>query len=107
MLNNSGVVESSSPGLDESHSTKPLDKNGSTLRENLPRKSTRVRSLTMREMDAFACGSFSPKSQRKGSEKTVNPDGCHMKSVSRLVEDDLTCSLNTCSSESNDILLGH
>ena len=45
--------------------------------------------------------------RKKGSEKTLNIDDCCIKSMSRLVLDDLMSSLNTCSSLTNDILLGH
>ena len=51
--------------------------------------------LTTRTLGAFACGYFSPKWQRKGGEKTLNPNGCCMKSIYRIVQDDLMGSLNT------------
>lgn len=42
-----------------------------------------------------------------GREKIVNPDGLSHETCLELVKDDLTCLLNTCRSESNDVLLGH
>eukprot|EP00253_Pinus_taeda_P000844 PITA_00844 len=107
VFNNPGVAQSSSRDPDEIHSIKPQENNESTLQENVRRQSTRVRPLTTKALEAFACGFFSPKRRRKCSEKTLNPDGCRMKSISRLVQDDLMHSPNTHSSESNDILLGH
>ena len=54
----------------------------------------------------FTCDLFSPRWQRKGSEKTLNPNGCCMKSMSSLAQDDLMGSLNTCWSLRKDISLG-
>ena len=45
--------------------------------------------------------------RKKGSEKTLNLDDCCMKSMSRIVLDDLMGSLNICRSLTNDVLLGH
>jgi hypothetical protein len=105
VFNNPGVAESSSPGPDESHSTKPQK----TMKYSTG-KCTQAKHkdppLDYKSIGGFCLWFFSPKRRRKGSEKTLNPDGCHMKSISSLVQDDLMCSLNT-SSESNDILLGH
>ena len=75
--------------------------------ENVCTKSTSIFPLNTRALEAFSCGYFSPKWQRKSSEKTMNPNGCCLKSMSRLVQYDLMGSLNTCNTLSNDILLGH
>jgi len=80
VFNNPGVAQSSSPDPDESHSIKPQENNESTLQGNVRRQSTRVRPLTTKALEAFACGFSSPKRRRKGNEKTLNPDGCRMKS---------------------------
>jgi len=74
VLNISGVVQSSSSGPDENHSTKPQENDGSTLHETARKQSTRIHPLTMRALEAFACGFFSSKRRRKGSEKTLKPD---------------------------------
>ena len=57
-------------------------------------RSTSIFPLTPRTTKPFACGYFSPKRKTNGSEKNLNPNGCCMKSMSRLVQDDLMGSLN-------------
>jgi len=75
--------------------------------ENVCMKSTSIFPLTTRALEGFSCGYFSPKWQRKGSEKTLNPNGCCMKYMYGMVQDDLMGSLNTCRSLCNVIILGH
>eukprot|EP01018_Ginkgo_biloba_P018304 Gb_24098 [translate_table: standard] len=101
----SGLAQSSSPSPDENRPAEPQENNTDVLLENVRRQSKRTRPLTTRALEAFACGFFTTRQRRKGGKSTSNPYSPRTRSVSRLIQDDVSCSLNNCTSDSNGITI--